>query len=124
MEGPDVWNVYAGNAQLVNGFAVVQLPDYYSALNLVGSEIYSLTPIANDINNLAIVNIGEKVRDNCFVVLGNQDVEVSWTIKVLRNDPACLEDLKRRPVEQLKKDLSPGQIGPENTTVNTFSVSD
>jgi len=29
----------------VNGFAVVELPDYYEALNLVGSEIYGLTVI-------------------------------------------------------------------------------
>ncbi|MBU4186436.1 MAG: hypothetical protein KKC23_09620, partial [Proteobacteria bacterium] len=36
LEGPQVWNVYAGNAQLVNGQAVVELPEYYSALNLVG----------------------------------------------------------------------------------------
>ena len=31
IEGPDVWNVYAGNARLVNGKAVVELPAYYSA---------------------------------------------------------------------------------------------
>jgi hypothetical protein len=97
LEGPQVWNVYAGNVQLVNGQAVVQLPDYYSALNLVGSEIYGLTPLGD-----AFVWIAKKVSNNCFVIAGKQDIEVSWTIKVLRNDPGCREDLQRRPVEEWK----------------------
>jgi hypothetical protein len=92
--------VYAGNAQLVNGQAVVQLPDYYSALNLVGSEVYSLTPIGR-----VLVWIEKKIENNRFSIGGDQDVEVSWTIKVLRNDPACLEDLRRRPVEQWKNEI-------------------
>ncbi|MFH1477042.1 MAG: hypothetical protein ABIH24_06095 [Verrucomicrobiota bacterium] len=99
MEGPQVWNVYAGNVQLVNGQAIVQLPDYYSALNLVGSEIYSLTPIGE----LALLAVGAEVDRNCFTIIGNRDIKISWTIKVLRNDPGCLEDLRRRPVEQWKR---------------------
>ncbi|MBI2438631.1 MAG: hypothetical protein HYV36_07460 [Lentisphaerae bacterium] len=102
LEGPQVWNVYAGNAQLVKGQAVVQLPDYYTALNLVGSEIYSLTPIGGAFP----VGVGQKVQGNRFVIVAKEDGEVSWTIKVLRNDPGCLEDLRKRPVEQLKSDVS------------------
>lgn len=104
LEGPQVWNVYAGNTQLVNGQAMVQLPDYYSALNLVGSEIYSLTVIGS----LAQVAVGAEVSENRFSIIGDKDVKVSWTIKVLRNDPACREDLRRRPVEQLKSELQAG----------------
>jgi hypothetical protein len=48
----------------------------------------------------------KEVENNSFVIAGMQDVKVFWTIKVLRNDPACLEDLRRRPVEQLKRNLS------------------
>jgi hypothetical protein len=99
LEGPQVWNVYAGNVQLVNGQAVVQLPDYYSALNLVGSEIYSLTPIGGAFP----VGVRQKVKNNRFLIVSKEDGEVSWTIKVLRNDPGCLEDLRRRPVEQNKR---------------------
>ncbi|MBI2437599.1 MAG: hypothetical protein HYV36_02135 [Lentisphaerae bacterium] len=106
LESPQVWNVYAGNAQLVNGQAVVQLPDYYSALNLVGSEIYSLTPISPQVQANAVVK--QKVLGNAFVIAGNIDMEVSWTIKVLRNDPGCLADLQRRPVEQFKKEFETG----------------
>lgn len=101
MEGPQVWNVYAGNVQLENGFAVVELPDYYSALNLVGSEIYSLTPVGG----WAPLWVNNKVADNKFVIAGQADLEISWTIKVLRNDPGCLEDLRHRPVEQLKSEI-------------------
>ncbi|MBI2439746.1 MAG: hypothetical protein HYV35_00050, partial [Lentisphaerae bacterium] len=104
LESPQVWNVYAGNAQLVNGRAEVQLPDYYSALNLVGAEIYSLTPIGE-----ALVWVESEVSDGHFVIAGKRDMKVSWTIKVLRNDPGCLEDLRRRPVEQLKSELQSGQ---------------
>jgi hypothetical protein len=100
LEGPQVWNVYAGNARLVNGRTVVDLPDYYSALNLVGSEIYSLTAVGE----LAQVAVGTKVNNNQFTIIGDKDLEVSWTIKVRRNDPGCLEDLRRRPVEQLKNE--------------------
>ncbi|MBI2440848.1 MAG: hypothetical protein HYV35_05690 [Lentisphaerae bacterium] len=106
LEGPQVWNVYAGNVQLVNGQAVVELPDYYSALNLVGSEIYSLTPIRGSAPSW--VQVKEEVKNNRFVIEGSSDMKVSWTIKVLRNDPGCLEDLRRRPVEQMKSELETG----------------
>lgn len=115
MEGPDVWNVYAGNARLVNGKAVVELPAYYSALNKAGSEIYSLTPIGE-----AFVWVAEEVADNRFTIAGKQDIKVSWTIKALRNDPACLADLQRRPVEQSLSEMAPGQMQTENTGMNTM----
>ena len=116
LEGPDVWNVYAGNAKLVNGRATVELPAYYSALNKVGSEIYSLTPVGG----VVALGVTEEVQDNRFVISGEKDVKVSWTIKVLRNDPGCQEDLRRRPVEQLKSEIPPDRISQENAAVNTF----
>ena len=115
MEGPEVWNVYAGNVQLVNGKAEVELPAYYSALNKAGSEIYSLTPIGE-----AFVWIAEEVAGNRFTIAGKQDIKVSWTVKALRNDPACLADLEQRPVEQSLSEIAPGQMQAENTGVNTM----
>jgi hypothetical protein len=82
---------------------VIDLPDYYSALNAVGTEVYSLTPVGGVFS----VGIGTRVKDNRFVILGEQDGDVSWTVKVLRNDPACLEDIRQRPVEQYKRDMRP-----------------
>jgi hypothetical protein len=113
MEGPEVWNVYAGNTVLVNGQAVVDLPDYYSALNKADSEIVSLTPWGK-----ATV-WAESVENNRLALAGDADVKVSWTIKVLRDDPACVEDKKHRPVEQLKSELDEGQADAENQSVNT-----
>ena len=76
---------------------MVQLPDYYSALNLVGSEIYGLTVVDENTNEFPLVKVVKQVTDNRFVIAGTMDMKVSWTIKVLRNDPGCLEDLQRRP---------------------------
>lgn len=115
LEGPQVWNVYAGNAQLVNGIAVVQLPEYYGAENKAGSEVYELTAVGGQ----ASLWIEREVSKKSFVIGGDKDVKVSWTVKVLRNDPAALQDLKERPVEQLKSALKPGQAPAENRSVNT-----
>ena len=103
------WKLVLGSVGVV-----LKSPAYYAALNRAGSEIYSLTPLGD----LALVCVKEKVRDNRFVIRGDKDVEVSWTIKVLRNDPAAVEDLKQRPVEQLKSELKPGQAAEENAGVN------
>jgi len=107
----------------VNGKAVVELPDYYTALNAVGSKVYSLAVIDERENEFPLVKVSKKVADNRFEIAGTLDVEVSWTIKVLRNDPGCVDDLKRRPVEQLKSELQPGQTAVENQTVDTFNVT-
>ncbi len=119
LEGPEVWNVYAGNAQLMNGQAVVELPEYYSALNLAGSEVYGLTAVGGR----SELWIAQEVKENAFMIAGDADVKVSWEIKVRRNDAACREDLKRRPVEQDKASMPPGQAGFENQGVNTGDSS-
>ena len=113
LEGPEVWNVYAGNVQLVDGEAMVELPDYYNSLNLGGSEICNLTPWGR-----AMVWVAA-LEGNRLTIQGESDVKVSWTIKVKRNDPACQEDLKRRPAEQLRSELSEEQVRAENEVVNT-----
>lgn len=115
VEGPEVWNIYAGRSQLTNGEATVGLPDYYAALNRVGAEVYNLTPIGGP----AALYVRQEVAGNRFVVGGDGDVEFSWTVHVPRNDPACLEDLERRPVEQRKDEIPPGQAVSENRSVNT-----
>jgi len=115
VEGPDVLNIYSGNVFIKNGEATVTLPDYYSALNLVGSEVYSSMPIGGPTK----VWIKEKVNGNQFVICADIDIEVSWTVKVKRNDEALLLDLENRPVEQLKNQLRSNQRSMENSTINT-----
>ena len=113
LEGPEVWNVYAGNAQLAEGAATVELPDYYAALNEEGSEVVSLTPWGAASVWVAGVE-GRELR-----IGGDRDVKVSWEVKVRRNDPAVREDLRRRPVEQLRGELVLGQMERENLSVDT-----
>lgn len=115
VEGPTVWNIYAGRSQLTNGEATVGLPDYYAALNRVGTEIFSLTPIGE----YAALYVKQEVTDNRFVVGGDRDAAFSWTIHVPRNDPDCLEDLEKRPVEQRKDEIPPGQAVLENRATDT-----
>jgi len=115
MEGPQVWNVYAGNIQIKNGKASVQLPHYYSKLNKVGSEIYSLTVIGGFADCCVLV----ASNGSEFEIAATEDIQISWTVKVLRNDELLIKDLKKRPVEQFKNKLKSGQIPYENKSINT-----
>jgi len=115
VEGPEVLNVYQGRAQLVDGEADIMLPDYYSALNRTGAEIYRLTPIGGS----TLLYIKDEVSGNRFRVAGDRDVRFSWTVYVPRNDAACQADLANRPVEQWKSELRPGQAEEENAAVQT-----
>ena len=116
LEGPQVWNVYKGTAQLdALGMATIQLPDYFEALNR--NPQYDLTPIGSPMPNLFVK---QTVKDNQFVIGGGvANGQVCWTVSGERNDPAAIEDLKQRPVEQLKSELKPGQAEAENAAVNT-----
>ena len=89
------------------------LPEYYEALNEAGSEVVSLTPWGAASVWIAGVE-GRELR-----IGGDRDVKVSWEVKVRRNDPAVQEDLRRRPVEQLRSELKPGQMELENGIVDT-----
>lgn len=119
LEGPEVWNVYAGNAFVRGGEAVVELPAYYSALNLAGSEVYSFTPVGVP----AVCYVKQKVSASRFVIGADRDCEVSWTVKARRNDPAAREDLARRPVEQLKTDIPAGLLSSGAEQQNTTVIS-
>ncbi len=119
LEGPEVWNIYAGNVRVKDGKAEVLLPDYYAKLNKTGSEIYSLTAIGG----FADICVLTPSNGNRFVIAASKDIQVSWSIKVRRNDEALKRDLMLRPVEQLKSELTPGQAGAENKSVNTNSAT-
>jgi len=83
IESPEVLNLYRGNAILNNqGEAVVDLPEYFAAVNKNFS--YALTPVGNACPNLFIK---EKINNNKFVIAGGQPgSEVSWTVYAERND--------------------------------------
>lgn len=83
VESPDMMNIYNGNATTdANGLVTVELPDY--AKNTNKDYRYQLTPIGQ----FAQCIIKEKVSGNKFVIQTDKpNVEVSWMITGIRNDP-------------------------------------
>lgn len=84
VESPDMMNVYNGNAVTDKlGYVTITLPDYFEALNT--DFRYQLTCMGQ----FAQAIIAEKIRDNKFVIRTDKpNVEVSWQVTGIRNDPA------------------------------------
>jgi hypothetical protein len=82
VESPDMMNIYNGNVTTdANGNAVVQLPEYFGALN--GEFRYQLTAIGT----FAQTIVAEKIRDNHFrISTSAPNVEVSWQVTGIRKD--------------------------------------
>jgi hypothetical protein len=82
VESPDMMNVYNGNSVTdEKGFATIQLPDYFEALNT--DFRYQLTPIGT----FARAMVAQKVKNNQFVVQTDKpNVEISWQVTGIRND--------------------------------------
>jgi len=85
VESPDMMNIYNGNVTTdVSGFATVLLPEYFEALNI--DYRYQLTVLGQ----FAQAIIKEKIADNRFVIQTDKpNVEVSWQVTGIRNDPAA-----------------------------------
>ncbi len=84
VESDEVLDQYTGNVVLDgSGRAVVELPDWFEALNT--DFRYQLTPIGAPAPNL---HVAEGVRDNRFTIAGGAPgMTVSWLITARRNDP-------------------------------------
>jgi hypothetical protein len=82
VESPDMMNVYNGVVALdARGQALVQLPDYFEALNQ--DFRYQLTCIGG----FAPVYISQKVSANRFKISGGRrGMEVSWQVTGVRHD--------------------------------------
>jgi hypothetical protein len=74
VESPDMMNIYNGNTTRdASGNAVIELPDYFSALNK--DFRYQLTVVGT----FAQAIVAEKIKDNRFAIKTNApNVEVSW----------------------------------------------
>ncbi|MBN2226691.1 MAG: hypothetical protein JW763_04950 [candidate division Zixibacteria bacterium] len=109
VESPDMMNVYNGNVVLdANGYAEVQLPDYFDALNK--DFRYQLTPIGAPGPDLYIA---EEISDNRFAIAGGvPGMKVSWMVTGIRHDKYA--EANRIPVEMDKPPEEKGQyIHPE-----------
>jgi hypothetical protein len=84
IESPDMMNVYNGNAMTdEQGYATIQLPDYFEALNT--DYRYQLTCMGQ----FAQAIVSKKIENNIFVIQTDKpNVEVSWQVTGIRNDPA------------------------------------
>ncbi len=83
VESPDMKNIYDGTVTLdEEGKAVVEMPDYFSALNQ--DFRYQLTAVGAPGPNLYIA---EKLKDNHFKIAGGKaGMEVSWQVTGIRHD--------------------------------------
>lgn len=102
VESPDMMNIYNGNVVTnENGEAVVELPEYFEALNR--DFRYQLTVVGT----FAQAIVGEKVKANRFTIKTNAPgVEVSWQVTGIRHD--AWANRNRIPVEEVKPDLERG----------------
>jgi hypothetical protein len=96
VESSDLKNIYDGIAKLdSNGDAVVQLPNWFGALNQ--QYRYQLTCIGRN----APVYISQEIRKNRFKISGGvAKMKVCWQVTGVRSDKVALA--KAKPVEEKK----------------------
>jgi hypothetical protein len=96
VESPDMMNIYNGNVTTdSHGDALVQLPEYFAALNR--DFRYQLTVIGT----FADSTIAEELNDNHFRIKTSlPNVEVSWQVTGIRQD--AYANRNRIPVEEKK----------------------
>jgi hypothetical protein len=119
VESPDMMNIYNGNVVTgANGEAIVELPDYFEALNR--DPRYQLTVIGSP----ATAYVAEKVSNNRFAIKTSEPgVEVSWQVTGIRQDafarahPVIVEEDKA--VADIGRYLHPVELGmPTSLGIN------
>ena len=108
VESPDMKNIYDGNITTdQNGIAVVELPDYFEALNR--DFRYQLTVLGQ----FAQAVVAEEVKNNRFTIRTSAPgVKVSWQVTGIRQD--AWANRNRIPVEETKTERERGHyLHPE-----------
>lgn len=110
IESNEILNIYRGVVTFdASGEAVVQLPDYYDAINKNAS--YQLTPIGAAMPNLYIAS---EVNNGTFVIAGGvSSKKVSWTLTAERNDPYISSNPELRNNVVDKGDYRGRYLSPE-----------
>jgi len=95
-ESPEVLNIYRGNVTLdANGEAMVELPDYFEALN--ANYSYQLTAIGAPATG---IYIAKEISNNVFKIAGgNANQKISWSVYAERNDLYMQKHPKSKQVE-------------------------
>jgi hypothetical protein len=86
VESPDMLNIYKGRSRTKNKKAIIELPDYFEALNK--DFEYQLTPI----KKLAIICVKKEIKNNKFEVESSEDCEFSWQVTGVRKDRFALNN--------------------------------
>ena len=104
VESPDMMNVYNGNITTnQEGKAIVQLPDYFEALNK--DYRYQLTVMGT----FAQAIVAEEINNNSFAIMTDKpNIKVSWQVTGIRDDAYAREN--RIPVEVDKKEHEKGRL--------------
>ncbi|MEM2591652.1 MAG: hypothetical protein QXI60_03605 [Thermofilaceae archaeon] len=86
VESPDMKNLYDGVATTdAQGFAIIQLPDYFETLNM--EYRYQLTVI-DDSNDFVLAKVVREIANNQFVIRTSKPfVKVCWQVTGIRKDP-------------------------------------
>ena len=118
VESPDMMNVYNGNVVLDGaGTAVVELPDYFDALNT--DFRYQLTPIGAS----APVYIARKVSGNKFGIAGGTPgLEVSWQVTGIRQDAYAKAHRIEVETNKSKAERGTRQFVPANSSAKKMQV--
>ncbi len=97
VESPENLLIYRGTVRLgAQGEAVVELPDYFPSLAAEGGASVQLTPLRTP-----FLTAYEWLPDHTgFMVRGESEGEVSWTVLADRDDPVMRQ--LARPVEEDK----------------------
>jgi hypothetical protein len=100
VESPDMMNIYNGNIVTdATGKAIVQLPDYFEALNM--EYRYQLTVIGS----FAQAIINKEVAGNKFeIATSTPNVKVSWQVTGIRHDAFAIKNRIPNVVEKDAKD--------------------
>jgi len=96
-------NMYYGQADIINGKAIIVLPDWWEALNGTDKEEYNyqFTPIGEFAN----IFVSKEISNGEFEISADKDIKVSWQISAIRHDKfaeanrVIVEVDKEEPVE-------------------------
>ena len=113
-EGPEPYNAYSGNVVTdAQGYAVVQLPDYFESINR--DFRYQLTVIDSS-DDFVLAKVVREIQNNRFVIRTSKPyVKVSWRVEAVRNDRWVQEygyqTEQPKPAEHRGKYLHPELYG-------------
>ena len=104
VESPDMLNIYRGNANIVNGECVIEMPDWFSPLNgeIRNDYSYQLTSIGQQ-NDLWVKT---EMKNGIVVFAGEKDGKFSYIITAVRHDDYAENN---RILVELEKDVEKKQ---------------